>query len=277
MILLQKEIGNNRPFFLMAGPCVIESEEVTFQTALELKKIAEELKLFFIFKASFDKANRTSATSFRGPGLKEGLKILEKIKTQLQIPIMTDVHEDTPINEISSIVDIIQTPAFLARQTSFIKRVALSGKPVNIKKAQFMAPEDMFFVAEKYKHFGNDSLMLCDRGTSFGYNTLISDMRGLAIMRKTGYPVVFDATHSVQEPGGEGSCSGGNRQMVPVLARAAIASGIAGLFMEIHPDPDKALCDGPNSWPLYKTRDLLKVLKEIDTTVKSQPYIEEQF
>ncbi|MBN2715130.1 MAG: 3-deoxy-8-phosphooctulonate synthase [Deltaproteobacteria bacterium] len=263
------------PLFLIGGPCVIESEALVRHTAEALRTITDRLKMPYIFKASFDKANRTSATAFRGPGLHEGLKILEKVKTELNLPILTDVHEDTPIDEVAQVIDVIQTPAFLARQTGFIERVARAGRPVNIKKGQFQAPWDMQNVVDKYRHFGNDQLLLCDRGTSFGYNTLISDMRGLAVMRQTGCPVVFDATHSVQEPGGLGACSGGKRQMVPVIARAAVGAGVSGLFMEIHPNPDEALCDGPNSWPLDRVEELLKVLIAIDSTVKSAPFVED--
>ncbi|MBN2343064.1 MAG: 3-deoxy-8-phosphooctulonate synthase [Deltaproteobacteria bacterium] len=271
----QLKLSNDRPLFLIGGPCVIESESLVMTTAERLKEITESLKMPYIFKASFDKANRTSASAFRGPGLAEGLKILEKVKTELKLPVITDVHEDTPVDEVAQVVDVIQTPAFLARQTGFIERVAKTGKPINVKKGQFQAPWDMQNVVGKYNHFGNDQVMLCDRGTSFGYNTLISDMRGLSIMRETGCPVVFDATHSVQEPGGLGNCSGGNRRMVPVIARGAVAAGVAGVFMEIHPTPDKALCDGPNSWPLDRVKDLLSTLIELDAVVKSTPFIEE--
>lgn len=275
MKLLGHEINNRTPLFLIGGPCVIESEQLVLQTATELKEICEQLGVFFIFKASFDKANRTSVTAFRGPGLEAGLRILERVKHDVEVPIITDVHENTPISEVADVVDVIQTPAFLVRQTSFIERVARAGKPVNVKKGQFQAPWDMANVVRKYNDFGNSQVMLCDRGTSFGYNTLVSDMTGLSIMRQTGCPVVFDATHSVQQPGGEGSCSGGRREMVPVLARAAVAVGISGIFMEIHPSPDDALCDGPNSWPLDKVRPLLQTLLEIDQTVKRSEYIED--
>lgn len=275
MKLLHKEISNSTPLFLIGGPCVIESVELNLQTAHAIKEITDRLGIFYIFKSSFDKANRTSPSAYRGPGLEKGLQILEQIKKETGLPILTDVHEDTPINEVASVVDVLQTPAFLARQTGFIERVAKSGKPVNVKKGQFMAPWDMANVVDKYNAFGNDQIMLCDRGTSFGYNTLVSDMRGIATMRETGCPVVFDATHSVQQPGGLGTCSGGDRKMVSVLARAAVASGISGVFMEIHPNPDKALCDGSNSWPLDNLEDLLKVLIDIDTVVKSSSYIED--
>jgi 2-dehydro-3-deoxyphosphooctonate aldolase (KDO 8-P synthase) len=275
MKLLGTEISNSTPLFLIGGPCVIETEKMALDTAQKLKDITGKLGIKYIYKSSFDKANRTSPTAYRGPGMEDGLKILEKVKREIGVDVITDVHEDTPIDEVASVVDVLQTPAFLARQTGFIERVAKGGKPVNVKKGQFMAPWDMANVVAKYNAFGNDQIMLCDRGTSFGYNTLISDMRGLKTMRETGCPVVFDATHSVQQPGGLGTCSGGDRTMVPVLARAAVASGISGLFMEIHPDPDKALCDGPNSWPLDKIEELLKMLMDIDAAVKALPYIED--
>ncbi|NLN62842.1 MAG: 3-deoxy-8-phosphooctulonate synthase [Myxococcales bacterium] len=268
-------VGNDQPLFLIAGPCVIESEAMTLETAAALKELTGRLGVSLIFKSSFDKANRTSADAFRGPGIEAGLRILERVKTELHLGVITDVHEDTPVDEVAQVVDVLQTPAFLARQTSFIQRVAKAGKPMNIKKGQFMAPWDMEHVVAKCNAVGNDRIMLCDRGTSFGYNALISDMRGLAVMRRTGCPVVFDATHSVQEPGGQGTCSGGNRAMVPVLARAAVAVGIAGLFMEIHPAPERALCDGPNSWPLDRTEELLQMLLEIDRATKSRPFIED--
>jgi len=275
MKLLGKEISNRAPFFLIAGPCVIESEELVLETAKKLKEITDKLGIFYIFKASFDKANRSSADAFRGPGIDRGLEILAKVKKEVGVPVLTDIHEDTDVEKVASVVDVLQTPAFLVRQTSFIERVAKAGKPINVKKGQFQAPWDMQNVVDKYNHFGNENIMVCDRGTSFGYNTLISDMRGLATMRKTDCPVVFDATHSVQEPGGLGTCSGGKREAVPVIASAAIASGIAGVFMEIHPDPQNALCDGPNSWPLDKTEELLLSLVAIDKAVKSVPYIED--
>ena len=275
MKLLGAETTNTTPLFLIGGPCVIESEEIVLQVATELQRITQLLGVRYIFKASFDKANRTSPDAFRGPGMEKGLQILEKVKAEVGVPVLTDVHEDTPMNEVAQVVDVLQTPAFLARQTSFIKRVAEAGRPVNVKKGQFMAPWDMENVVAKYKAFGNDQIMLCDRGTSFGYNTLITDIRGLATMRQTGYPVVFDATHSVQQPGGQGTCSGGQREMVPTLARAAVAAGISGIFMEIHPEPDKALCDGPNSWPLDRLEELLGQLVEIDKLVKSTPFIED--
>jgi len=269
MKLSNINIGNDQPFFIIAGPCVIESEELVLETAQELKEITSRLGIGLVFKSSFDKANRSSLDSFRGPGIEEGLRILEKVKTDIGVPVLTDVHEDTPLNEVASVVDVMQTPAFLARQTNFILNVAKQGIPVNIKKGQFMAPWDMQNVVDKAKSTGNDKIMLCDRGTSFGYNTLISDMRGLAVMRRTGCPVIFDATHSVQQPGGQGTTSGGDRTMVPLLARSAIAAGIAGVFMEVHPDPDSALSDGPNMMPLNKVEQLLKQLSELDKVIKA--------
>jgi 2-dehydro-3-deoxyphosphooctonate aldolase (KDO 8-P synthase) len=268
-------VGLDKPFFLIAGPCVIESEALALETASQLKAITEQLSIPFIYKSSFDKANRTSANSFRGLGMEEGLRILQKVKDEVGVPVLTDVHEDTPLDEVASVVDVLQTPAFLVRQTNFIQSVARQGKPVNIKKGQFQAPWDMQNVVEKAKAVGNDQIMVCERGASFGYNTLVSDMRSLAIMRQTGCPVVFDATHSVQQPGGQGTSSGGQREFVPVLARAAMAVGISGLFMETHPDPLKALSDGPNAWPLPMMKDLLTVLKEIDATVKKHPLHEQ--
>jgi len=269
MKLNNLKIGNDKPFFVIAGPCVIENEQLVMETANRLKQITESLGIGFVFKSSFDKANRSSLDSFRGPGMEQGLKILNKVKTEVGVPVLTDVHEDTPLDEVASVVDVMQTPAFLARQTNFILNVARQGIPVNIKKGQFMAPWDMQNVVDKAKSTGNDNIMLCDRGTSFGYNTLISDMRGLAVMRRTGCPVIFDATHSVQQPGGNGLTSGGDRTMVPVLARSAIAAGIAGVFMEVHPDPDNALSDGPNMVPLDKVEILLRQLSEIDQVIKS--------
>ena len=269
MILSNINIGNDQPFFVIAGPCVIESEKLVLETAQKLKEITSGLGIGLVFKSSFDKANRSSMDSFRGPGIEEGLRILEKVKTDIGVPVLTDVHEDTPLNEVASVVDVMQTPAFLARQTNFILNVAKQGIPVNIKKGQFMAPWDMQNVVDKAKSTGNDKIMLCDRGTSFGYNTLISDMRGLAVMRRTGCPVIFDATHSVQQPGGQGTTSGGDRTMVPLLARSAIAAGIAGVFMEVHPDPDNALSDGPNMMPLNKVEQLLKQLSELDKVIKA--------
>lgn len=270
-------VGLNKPLFLIAGPCVIESETLALQTAEQLKRITSDLGIPFIYKSSFDKANRTSVNSFRGPGLEEGLRILQKVKDQFDVPVLTDVHEDTPLDEVASVVDVLQTPAFLVRQTNFIQAVAAQGKPVNIKKGQFLAPWDMRNVVEKARATGNDQLMVCERGVSFGYNTLVSDMRGLAIMRDTGCPVVFDATHSVQQPGGQGARSGGQREFVPVLARAAVAAGISGLFMESHPDPEKALSDGPNAWPLGLMKELLIVLKAIDDQVKQHELHEQRF
>jgi len=269
------DVGIDQPFFLIAGPCVIESEQLAIETAGKLKEISERVGINFIYKSSFDKANRTSTKSFRGLGLEEGLRILQKVKNEIGVPVLTDVHEDTPLEEVASVVDVLQTPAFLVRQTNFIQKVASQGKPVNIKKGQFQAPWDMQNVVDKAHEVGNNQIMVCERGASFGYNTLVSDMRGLAIMRKTGCPVVFDATHSVQQPGGQGSTSGGQREFVPVLARAAIASGVAGVFMETHPDPAKALSDGPNAWPLPLMEQLLTTLKAIDTAVKQQGFIEE--
>ncbi|MGD8842068.1 MAG: 3-deoxy-8-phosphooctulonate synthase [Gammaproteobacteria bacterium] len=268
------EVGLNAPFFLIAGPCVIESEALALSTAAALKEIAAELDIPFIYKSSFDKANRSSAASFRGPGMDEGLRILQKVKDEVQVPVLTDVHEDTPLDEVAAVVDVLQTPAFLCRQTNFIQNVARAGKPVNIKKGQFLAPWDMKNVVDKARAAGNDQVMVCERGVSFGYNNLVSDMRSLAAMRDTGAPVVYDATHSVQLPGGQGSASGGQREYVPVLARAAVAAGIAGLFMETHPDPEHALSDGPNAWPLDYMKDLLETLKLIDETVKSTPLAE---
>lgn len=271
------EAGLDHPLFLIAGPCVIESEQLVLDTAGELQSLCNELGINFIFKASFDKANRTSSSSFRGPGVEQGLTILEKVKKQYGLPVLTDVHEDTPLAEVATVVDVLQTPAFLCRQTNFIQEVARQGRPVNIKKGQFLAPWDMANVVDKAREVGNQQIMVCERGASFGYNTLISDMRGLAVMRATGCPVVFDATHSVQQPGGLGGRSGGQREFVPVLARAAVASGIAGLFMETHPDPDKGLSDGPNMWPLAKMKPLLTTLKMLDNAVKQQGFIENDF
>jgi 2-dehydro-3-deoxyphosphooctonate aldolase (KDO 8-P synthase) len=268
------EAGLDRPFFLIAGPCVIESEALAIETAGQLKELAASLQIPFIYKSSFDKANRSSHTSFRGPGVEEGLRILQKVREQLQVPVLTDVHEDTPLEEVAAVVDVLQTPAFLCRQTNFIQNVARQGRPVNIKKGQFLSPWDMKNVADKALATGNDQIMVCERGASFGYNNLVSDMRSLAVMRECNVPVVFDATHSVQLPGGQGSCSGGQREFVPVLARAAIAAGVSGLFMETHPEPEKALSDGPNAWPLPRLRELLTVLREIDSVVKAQPFPE---
>ena len=264
------EVGLQHPLFLIAGPCVIESESLALETASELKTICERLGIPFIYKSSFDKANRSSGDSFRGPGLEAGLRILERVRDELDVPVLTDVHEDTPIDEVAAVVDVLQTPAFLCRQTNFIQRVAAAGKPVNIKKGQFLAPWDMRLVIEKARATGNEQIMACERGVSFGYNNLVSDMRALAVMRETGAPVVFDATHSVQLPGGQGNRSGGQREFVPVLARSAVAAGVSGLFMETHPNPDEALSDGPNAWPLGQMESLLEVLQVLDRTVKRQ-------
>jgi len=268
MKLCHFEIGLDKPFFLIAGPCIIESEQLALDTAAQLKTITDELAIPFIYKSSFDKANRSSHHSFRGLGLEKGLRILETVRQQIGVPVLTDVHEDTPLEEVASIVDVLQTPAFLCRQTNFIQNVARQGLPVNIKKGQFLAPWDMNNVVEKAKQVGNEKIMVCERGVSFGYNNLVSDMRALAVMRQTGCPVIFDATHSVQLPGGQGHASGGQREFVPILARAAIAVGVAGIFMETHPQPEKALSDGPNAWPLDKIATLLKMLKLLDETVK---------
>lgn len=268
------EIGLNQPFFLIAGPCVIESEQFAIDTASQLKEMTQALQIPFIYKSSFDKANRTSVHSYRGPGLAEGLRILEAVKKQVGVPVLTDVHEDTPMAEVASVVNVLQTPAFLCRQTNYIQRVAEQGVPVNIKKGQFLSPWEMKNVVEKARETGNQQIMVCERGASFGYNNLVSDMRSLAVMRETNCPVVFDATHSVQLPGGAGTKSSGQRQFVPVLARAAIAAGVAGVFMETHPDPDQAPSDGPNMWPLGKMRELLTVLKDLDMTVKKAGFIE---
>jgi 2-dehydro-3-deoxyphosphooctonate aldolase (KDO 8-P synthase) len=268
------DVGLGHPLFLIAGTCVVESEPLTLETAGVLKELAGELGVPLIYKSSFDKANRSSIESFRGPGMDEGLRILQAVRTQLGVPVLTDVHEDTPLDEVAEVVDVLQTPAFLCRQTNFIRKVAGIGLPVNIKKGQFLAPWDMANVVEKARAGGNDRIMVCERGVSFGYNNLVSDMRSLAVMRGTGCPVVFDATHSVQLPGGHGSSSGGQREFVPVLARAAVAAGVAGLFMETHPTPDLALSDGPNSWPLGRMRELLESVMEIDRTVKARGFLE---
>ncbi|MBF0263654.1 MAG: 3-deoxy-8-phosphooctulonate synthase [Gammaproteobacteria bacterium] len=274
MQLCGHEVGLDKPLFLIAGPCVIESEASIMGIAEQMQEICSQLSIPYIFKASFDKANRTSSASYRGPGLEEGLRILEKVKTDLALPVLTDVHEDTPLDMVSDVVDVLQTPAFLCRQTNFIQSVASMGLPVNIKKGQFLSPQEMKHVVDKAKDTDNPLIMVCERGASFGYNNLVSDMRSLAIMRESNVPVVFDATHSVQQPGGLGGASGGNRTMVPVLARAAIASGISGIFMETHPDPDNALSDGPNSWPLDKMEKLLSTLKRVDEIVKAEGFIE---
>jgi len=270
------EVGLERPLFLIAGPCVIESRQLALDTAGELAELAGDLGVPFIYKSSFDKANRSSHESFRGPGLEEGLSVLETVKAQIGCPVLTDVHEDTPLEDVAAVADVLQTPAFLCRQTNFIQRVARQGRPVNIKKGQFLAPWDMGNVVDKARAVGNEQIMVCERGVSFGYNNLISDMRALSAMRETGCPVVFDATHSVQLPGGQGTSSGGQRQYVPVLARAAVAAGVAGLFMETHPDPDKALSDGPNAWPLGRMRALLETLTALDRTVKGAGFLEQE-
>ncbi|NEX20201.1 3-deoxy-8-phosphooctulonate synthase [Thiorhodococcus mannitoliphagus] len=262
------EVGLQHPLFLIAGPCVIESEGLAHETAGALKEMTDALGIPFIYKSSFDKANRSSGGSFRGPGLEAGLKILESVRQRVGVPVLTDVHEDTPLGEVADVVDVLQTPAFLCRQTNFIQAVASQGKPVNLKKGQFLAPWDMRHVVEKARATGNDQIMVCERGVSFGYNNLVSDMRALAVMRETGCPVVFDATHSVQLPGGQGDKSGGQREFVPVLARAAVAAGVSGIFMETHPRPHEALSDGPNAWPLGRMRELLATLVELDRLVK---------
>ena len=268
------EVGPDRPFFLIAGPCVIESEGLVMEVAGRMRELARELGIPYIFKASYDKANRSAKGSFRGPGIEEGLRILGEVRGQLGLPVLTDVHEDTPLAEVASVVDVLQTPAFLCRQTNFIVNAASQGKPVNIKKGQFLSPWEMRNVVDKARSTGNEQVMVCERGFTFGYNNLVADMRSLAVMRDTGCPVVFDATHSVQLPGGQGSASGGQREFVPVLARAAVAAGVAGVFMETHPDPSRALSDGPNAWPLDRMRALLTVMQEIDAAVKSRPYEE---
>jgi 2-dehydro-3-deoxyphosphooctonate aldolase (KDO 8-P synthase) len=270
------EVGADRPLFLIAGPCAIESEALALSTASTLKALTERLGIPFIYKSSFDKANRSSHESFRGVGIDEGLRILSKVRDECGVPVLTDVHEDTPLDAVAEVVDVLQTPAFLCRQTDYIQRVAATGRPVNIKKGQFLAPWDMQHVVAKAKATGNGDIMVCERGASFGYNYLVSDMRALAVLRKTQCPVVFDATHSVQMPGGLGATSGGQREFVPVLARAAVAAGVAGLFMETHPDPEKALSDGPNAWPLGQMEALLTTLLSIDAAVKSTPFIEDE-
>ena len=276
MELAGHAVGPHEPLFIIAGPCVIESEAMALQVAERLARTAERLGFLYLFKASFDKANRTSAGSPRGPGMEAGLRVLERVRQEVGVPVLTDVHENTPVDEVAAVVDVLQTPAFLVRQTDFIQRVARAGKPMNVKKGQFLAPWDMENVIGKCRAAGNDRVMICERGVCFGYNTLISDMRALAAMRATGCPVVFDATHSVQQPGGQGTATGGQRQMIPVLARAGVAAGISGLFMETHPDPDHAWSDGPNMWPLDHMEPLLESLIELDRVVKSRPYAEEQ-
>ncbi|MCH9004881.1 MAG: 3-deoxy-8-phosphooctulonate synthase [Proteobacteria bacterium] len=270
-------VGNDQPFFLIAGTCVVESEQMTLDTAGALKEICGSLGIPFIYKSSFDKANRSSRDGYRGPGMEEGLRILSEVKKQLDLPVLTDVHEDTPMDEVADVVDVLQTPAFLCRQTNFILRTAATGLPVNIKKGQFLSPWEMQNVVDKAKSTGNEDIMVCERGYMFGYNNLVSDMRSLAVMRATGAPVVFDATHSVQLPGGQGSSSGGRREFIPVLARAAAGAGVAGFFMETHPDPSKALSDGPNAWPLDKMNQLLETLMSIDVCVKRSGYLEADY
>jgi 2-dehydro-3-deoxyphosphooctonate aldolase (KDO 8-P synthase) len=276
MKLAGVEVGASAPFFLIAGPCVIESAALCEEVAGRMRELCSRLGVHYIFKASYDKANRSSRSSFRGPGIDAGLKVLEDIRHKFALPVLTDVHEDTPLAEVASVVDVLQTPAFLCRQTNFIVAAASQGKPVNIKKGQFLSPWEMQNVVDKARSTGNPDIMVCERGFSFGYNNLVSDMRSLAVMRATGCPVVFDATHSVQLPGGQGSASGGQREFVPVLARAAVAAGIAGLFMETHPDPSKALSDGPNAWPLARMESLLSTLVELDRAVKSRPFEEDR-
>jgi len=271
------DAGADKPFFLIAGTCVVESEGLAVDTAGQLKSICADLKIPFIYKSSFDKANRSSKDGFRGPGQEEGLRILAEVKSQIGVPVLTDVHEDTPMAEVASVVDVLQTPAFLCRQTNFILNAASQGRPVNIKKGQFLSPWEMQNVVDKAKSTGNDNVMVCERGFSFGYNNLVSDMRSLAVLRGTGCPVVFDATHSVQLPGGKGSASGGQREFIPVLARSATAAGVSGIFMETHPSPDDALSDGPNAWPLGKMRALLETLKAIDDKVKEAGFHEAEF
>ncbi|MCK8516397.1 3-deoxy-8-phosphooctulonate synthase [Methylonatrum kenyense] len=268
-------VGLQQPLFLIAGPCVVETEQLALDTAGRLQEICRPLGVPLIFKSSFDKANRSSHGSFRGPGIEEGLRVLETVKRQIGVPVITDVHEDTPLAEVAAVVDVLQTPAFLCRQTNFIQNVARQGLPVNIKKGQFLAPWDMVHVVDKARAVGNEQIMVCERGVSFGYNNLVSDMRALAVMRQTACPVVFDATHSVQLPGGQGSSSGGQREFVPVLARAAVAAGVAGLFMETHPEPAKALSDGPNAWPLRRMETLLKTLVALDRQVKADGFEEQ--
>jgi 2-dehydro-3-deoxyphosphooctonate aldolase (KDO 8-P synthase) len=274
MKLTGYEVGISRPFFLIAGPCVIESPALTQEIAGRMKEITSRLGIPYVFKASYDKANRSSRTSYRGPGIDAGLKVLESVRRTVGVPVLTDVHEDTPLAEVAAVVDVLQTPAFLCRQTNFILNTASQGKPVNIKKGQFLSPWEMKNVVDKARSTGNEAIMVCERGFSFGYNNLVSDMRSLAIMRETKCPVVFDATHSVQLPGGQGTASGGQREFIPVLARAAVASGIAGLFMETHPEPSKALSDGPNAWPLGRMEPLLETLKALDAAVKAKPFEE---
>jgi 2-dehydro-3-deoxyphosphooctonate aldolase (KDO 8-P synthase) len=268
MKLLDFEVGPDRPLFLIAGPCVVETEALAVDTAGRLKEITGRLGVPFIFKSSYDKANRSSLASYRGPGVEEGLRVLAEVRRQVGVPVLTDVHEDTPLAEVAAVVDVLQTPAFLCRQTNFIRNVASQGRPVNIKKGQFLSPWEMKNVVDKARSTGNPAIMVCERGFTFGYNNLVTDMRSLAVLRETGCPVVFDATHSVQLPGGKGTASGGQREFVPVLSRAAVAAGVAGIFMETHPDPDQALSDGPNAWPLDRMEELLATLVELDQVVK---------
>jgi 2-dehydro-3-deoxyphosphooctonate aldolase (KDO 8-P synthase) len=268
-------VGIDRPLFLIAGPCVIESEQLAIDTAGQLRELTAGLEIPFIYKSSFDKANRSSGSSFRGPGVEEGLRILSEVKRQVGVPVLTDVHEDTDMSAVAEVADVLQTPAFLCRQTNFILRAASAGRPLNIKKGQFLSPWEMKNVVDKARSTGNDRIMVCERGASFGYNNLVSDMRSLAIMRDTGSPVVFDATHSVQLPGGQGTASGGQREFIPVLARAAVSVGVSGLFMETHPNPEQALSDGPNAWPLEHMQELLTVLKALDRSVKSTRLLEQ--
>ncbi|MEO8444198.1 MAG: 3-deoxy-8-phosphooctulonate synthase [Gammaproteobacteria bacterium] len=268
------EVGADQPLFLIAGPCVVETETLAVETAGTLQEITRRLNIPFIFKSSYDKANRSSLMSYRGPGIEEGLRVLESVRLQLGVPVLTDVHEDSPLNEVAAVVDVLQTPAFLCRQTNFIIKVAAQGRPVNIKKGQFLSPWEMANVVHKAESTGNPGIMVCERGFTFGYNNLVTDMRSLSVLRETGRPVVFDATHSVQLPGGKGDASGGQREFVPVLARAAVAAGVAGVFMETHPDPERALSDGPNAWPLHLMEQLLITLAELDTVVKKRPLVE---
>jgi 2-dehydro-3-deoxyphosphooctonate aldolase (KDO 8-P synthase) len=268
------DVGLERPMFLIAGPDTLESEQMCLDVAGHIKEVTQRLGMPYVFKGSFDKANRSSGASYRGPGMAEGLRILAAVRKQIGVPVLTDVHEDTPLAEVAAVVDVLQTPAFLCRQTNFIRNAASQGKPVNIKKGQFLSPWEMKNVSDKAKSTGNGQIMVCERGFSFGYNNLVTDMRGLAIMRNTGCPVVFDASHSVQLPGGQGSASGGQREFIPVLARAAVAAGVSGVFMETHPKPDEALCDGPNSWPLALMPELLETLRELDRTVKKNAFVE---
>ena len=276
MELAGRPVGNREPLFVIAGPCVIESEALVIEVATAMRALTERLSMHFVFKASFDKANRSSSRSFRGPGMAEGLRVLAKVRAEVGVPVLTDVHEDTPIDEVADVVDVLQTPAFLVRQSSYMARVARAGKPMNVKKGQFQAPWDMQAVVDKCADAGNHQVMLCERGASFGYNNLVTDLRGIPVMRRTGCPVIFDATHSVQRPGALGDRSGGDRDMVPVLVRGAVAAGIAGLFLETHPRPDEALSDGPNSWPLARMEELLRTAQDLDRVVKAAPWLEDE-